>query len=213
MFDNRGDFFVISEPFLKNYKYKRDNYTNKYFMQKNDEILGNILYESLNNDTFVKDMAYHIDQKTSKILIERSVNIFLIRNPVYTVPSLYSMNPKFTLFEVGYHSIYNVFQEAQKIKKNIPVIIDGELLKKNPVSTVEKLASRISIDKRLESLTWNLGSKKEWVEREDWHLNAINSSGFTNFNSNYAKYLSIEKVKNAIQEVTPIYNKLFDYVI
>ena len=216
MFDNRGDFFVISEPFLGNYKYKRDNYTNfsnKYFMQKNNEILESILCKSLKENTFVKDMAYHVDLRTSRTLIERSINIFLIRNPVHTVPSLYSMNPKFTLYEVGYHSIYRVFKEAQKTKTNIPAIIDGELLKKNPASTMEKLANRVSIDKRLDSLTWSLGSKKEWAGREDWHLNAINSSRFTNFNSNYAKYLNIEKVKRAIQTVTPIYNKLFDYVI
>ncbi len=177
---NTGQFNVIGEPFIDIYK--------QSIISANDfdsaQAQFNTFFDSLSNNNqskpvFVKDMAYHATPFIFDSQIKSATHTFLIRDPRLSIPSLYKMRSDFHENETGFEGQQVLFDKIHRVTGIKPFIINATQLIQAPAQVVKQYFAYIDHDMPSHALIWQSGSRDNWKGRESWHLDAINSQGFT----------------------------------
>ena len=202
-------FFFGPERTLKNI-YDIDKLTDKlikYASYTYDYVDQRLLakYEG-SNAVFVKNMAFFIPKERYSKYVEGNFSTFkhsfLIRNPREAILSFWKVCMKngFTfLVRDAYSKLYELFQFLQNTGRPITVIDSVDLLE-NPESIMQQYCMETGLPYDKQMLTWSPGIVQDWAEYihyEDWHWNAMYSSGFN-------KGIRKDTIKDSSFEVPPI---------
>ncbi len=208
-----GQFEVISEPFLE--LYKKSVVSKKDFREVEieiSEICERLLDQSQTKKIFVKDMGYHAESFISDDFIRSVNNVFLIRNPRLTIPSLFKMRNDYAENEAGFKGQLKLLKRTHELSGSAPLVIDGEALKLHPDKIVRSFFDHIGEAIPPDILSWPKGSRKAWSDRESWHVDAINSEGFERIRSQVDLDDFPNKVKMSIDRNIGFYDEMFQYV-
>lgn len=129
---------------------------------------------------FIKNMAHHLVGFGHDFL-NKTCNIFLIRDPQEMLPSLINQIPQPNLRDTAYKTQVNLLQELKNFGQ-IPPVLDAKQLLLNPKKVLEELCQRIglSFDERM--LSWPAGQRPEdGVWAPHWYHNVHKSTGFQKY--------------------------------
>ena len=222
MMKQRGDFHTFHEPFGKAFYLSDERKSNRAADQapRADLNYGAILsmLESHNGkdgrSVFIKDLTYHLEGAYNEAFLSHFHNVFLIRDPAKTLPSLYSLLPDFTHEEVGYDTQYRMYELLCTTSNELPLIIDADDLATHPQAVVKVFCERVGIPFMEESLQWdNIPTSTTltwWIGGDGHHDNLKNSTGFqTKRFKEYAQVSDIPKLAKAYEQSFPYYEKLY----
>lgn len=208
-----GHFEVVSEPFLELYKRSLlSEEDHRAVKLEITSICETLLDRSQTRKIFVKDMGYHGEAFISDEFIRSINNVFLIRNPELSIPSLFRMRNDYGENETGFEGQLRLFKRTQKLTGNTPLVIDGEALKMHSDSIVRSFFDYIDEVMPPGILRWSKGAREAWVERESWHIDAIRSEGFERIQSEINLDNFPSKVKTSIDRDAKFYEEMFQYV-
>lgn len=221
MMIERDDFYVFNSSFSVYYYFSKDRVFDRYGVKADDSydyqaVLSSLQNTSTEKPLFLKDMAYYVKQCMSKEFLSHFHNTFIIRDPIYALPSLYKIMPDFNLEETGYEQQYRMFQMVWESKGKLPVIIDGSDLRANPEAIVKAYCDAVDIPFIPQALNWE--SKKKLPQMElwkDWYDNVINSASFlpSKEDKDDKTLLNNKIVENAYKHCFPFYQKMCKYRI
>lgn len=183
----RGDLEVVHEPFLAFYYYGEDRVNDNFNdgIEPGPEHHWSAILERLMNaaderPVFFKDMAYYLRKCMTPELLANFDNTFLIRDPRKSLPSLYGMQPNATLEEAGFEQQLRLMRTVRELEPGPLVVVDAEELKRDPEPVVRDYCEKVGLEFKPEALEWDPGSpSREWKPWEDWHANAMQSTGFS----------------------------------
>jgi len=184
MMMERGDFRVLHEPFSLVYYYiEKRAYGEKMHPDPNapkswKETVEYVLKQAKTKPIFFKDMSYHVIYHADKNFLNNFTNTFLIRDPEPTLLSHYRINQKFTLEEAGYETTYKLYKMTEEIVGKPPVVVDATDLEDNPERVIKEYCEEVGIPFIPEGLNWRAGEVKAWSVWEEWHIDAMKSTGF-----------------------------------
>lgn len=208
-----GQFTVISEPFIDLYKRSLLSSEERLAMQAElRNTCETLLYQSRVKQIFVKEMAYHANPFLRSTFIRSVNNTFLIRDPKLSIPSLYKMRADYAERETGFEGQFELFQRVRDITGKAPFVLDGEQLKKSAELIVPDYFQYIGQEMPADILSWSAGSRADWVGRESWHLDAINSEGFESTASKIDFDQLPQKVLKSIDRSMFYYEKMHDQI-
>lgn len=186
-----------------------------------DEVLasvntdGNAVMQALlaRNSTkkilFMKQMAHHLVDVNESFL-QRTVNIFLIREPKEMLPSLTIQLPHAGLADTGLATQWRLFEQLKATGQE-PAVLDSRELLLNPPRVLRRLCSHLDIDFCESMLTWDAGARLEdgiWAKH--WYHALHKSTGFSPYES---KSGFPDQLQALLEQCTPWYEKLFAYAI
>lgn len=222
MMKQRGDFHTFHEPFGKSFYLSEDRRSERAADQPpqadlNYQAILDMLESHKGQDgrsVFIKDLTYHLEGVYDAEFLSHFHNVFLIRDPAKTLPSLYSLLPDFTHEEVGYDTQYRMYEFLCKENPAAPpVIIDADDLANNPEQIVRGFCEQVGIPFIEESLKWdNIPPSTKltwWIGGDEHHNNLKTSTGFsTSRFKDYPDVSDIPKLAKAYEEYLPFYEKL-----
>lgn len=189
----RGDFDILHEPFSDLYygfdkKATAVGYTPQLnFEPSYSNIKEFILKKSKQSKKlFIKDMAYHCFEYIQSDFewLKTFKPVFLIRHPEKSIPSNYKLNQEVTSEEIGYDTLYEIYQLY--IKNNIqPLVIDAEDFTNQPQKVLAAFCNYSNIEFDEKSLQWKKEAPKAWKTWEAWHKDATNAKGIEVKNTKY----------------------------
>ncbi|SMC25564.1 hypothetical protein SAMN02746041_02369 [Desulfacinum hydrothermale DSM 13146] len=217
MMMERGDFTVFHEPFSMTYYYSRERVSHRFSHEpgdpKNDfdSVMGSLIQAADRSPVFFKDMAYHLGPRLDRSVLERFINVFLIRDPAQALPSLHHVWPDFTWEEAGYQALHRAFQLAREITAKTPFVMDSTDLLEHPQAVVKAFCENVGIPFLPEALEWDAGHRPEWGVwgSQGWHDDAASRRGFE---KKPKKYLSVdenEHLASAYAKARPLYEELY----
>lgn len=189
----RGDIEILHEPFSDlYYGFDKKATAVSYAPQLDFEpsytnIKKFILNQSNHSEKlFIKDMAYHGYQylKNDFDWMKSFVPVFLIRHPEKSIPSNYKLNSAVTSEEIGYDSLYEVYQLYLKNKIQ-PLVIDAADFTSQPKKVLAKFCDYCNLEFDEKSLQWKKEAPKAWKTWEAWHKDAANAKGIEVKNTKY----------------------------
>jgi len=216
VFIERGDFKIFHEPFSVSYYYSAERRHLRYSdiqprVEYNfDFILKQIIETSYQKPVFFKDMAYHFSPWMNKQILSSFHNTFIIRDPVFVLPSLYKLLPDFELEETGYKQQYELFNLVINECKQPPIVIDASDLCENPEAMLEAYCNKLGISHKKNSTTWVPREIPEWKIWEKWHIDAMESSGIRKMKIDKEKKIA-PHLKTFYDECLPYYQELYKY--
>lgn len=222
MMKQRGDFHTFHEPFGQSFYLSEDRKSDRAADQPpkadlNYQAILNMLESHKGKggcSVFIKDLSYHMDGVFDEEFMSHFHNVFLIRDPAKTLPSLYSVLPDFTEEEIGYETQYIMYQTVLEASDSLPpIVIDADDLVTNTEAIVRELCERLNIPFIAESLRWdNIPSSTKltwWIGGDEHHGNLKTSTGFrTNRFKEYPAISDFPKLAKAYEECFPYYEKL-----
>ena len=221
MMIERDDFYVFNSSFSTYYYFSKDRVFDRYGVEPDDSYDYQAILSSLQNTPtekplFLKDIAYYVKQCMSQEFLSNFHNTFIIRDPIYALPSLYKIMPDFTLEETGYEQQYRMFQMVRESTGKVPVIIDGSDLRANPEAVVKAYCDAVDIPFIPEALNWEPQKKLPQMELwKDWYGNVMDSEGFVPLRKERddERILNNKIVENAYKHCLPFYQKMSKYRI
>jgi hypothetical protein len=184
-------FKVVGEPFIDLYKRSlllaNDPLT---MQQKFEDVCEELLTQSMTEPVFVKDMAYHA-------------------YPRLSIPSLYKMRANFAEAETGFEGQYKLFQRIQDVTGRTPYVLDGERLKQSADLIISDYFKYIGQKMPRDILSWQAGSRDDWVGRESWHIEAINSQGYEKSDNKINIKEMPQKVIESIERNMYFYQQMY----
>jgi len=203
-------FKVVGEPFIDLYKRSlllaNDPLT---MQQKFEDVCEELLTQSMTEPVFVKDMAYHAYPFITDNFIQSVNNTFLIRDPRLSIPSLYKMRANFAEAETGFEGQYKLFQRIQDVTGRTPYVLDGERLKQSADLIISDYFKYIGQKMPRDILSWQAGSRDDWVGRESWHIEAINSQGYEKSDNKINIKEMPQKVIESIERNMYFYQQMY----
>ncbi|OUD12287.1 hypothetical protein [Thioflexithrix psekupsensis] len=223
MMKQRGDFHTFHEPFGKSFYLSEDRKSNRAADQApqaefNYQAVLDMLESHIGQDgrsVFIKDLTYHLEGVYDEAFLSHFHNVFLIRDPAKTLPSLYSLLPDFTSEEVGYHTQYQMYELLRAANPNSPpVIIDADELATHTEAVVRSFCEQVGIPFIAESLQWETIPTETkltwWIGGDSHHDNLKQSTGFqTKRFKDYLHVSEVPKLAKAYEEYLPYYEKLY----
>lgn len=223
MMKQRGDFHTFHEPFGKSFYLSEDRRSDRAAdkparADMNYSAILEMLESHKGKDgcsVFIKDLTYHLEGFYDIDFLSHFHNVFLIRDPIKTIPSLYSVLPDFTPSEIGYDTQYHMY-ELLREQSNIPsLIIDADDLVQHPRAVIEAFCEEVGIPFIEKSLQWeNIPQETSltwWIGGDEHHDNLKNSTGFhTKRFKEYPQVSEIPKLAVAYENSLPYFEKLFE---
>jgi hypothetical protein len=211
----RGDFYVLHEPFCTFYDtgsvevmspegslMRLDSY---------DAIADRIIEWAGRTNVFLKEtLEYRYDVLFRRVdLLQALTHSFLIREPEKTINSYYAMNPNFSFAEIGYGNLLDLYEELDKEKIGVADVVDADELLQDPATVVRGYCDRTGIPYNPESLSWKPGESGLWRRTQKWHEGVSNSTGFTAAGQQYSVNVKNHAGLQAYYEKSlPLYEKL-----
>ncbi|MDH3441498.1 MAG: sulfotransferase family protein [Gammaproteobacteria bacterium] len=176
-----------------------------------DAVMRSLLKESSGDPDvlFMKQMAHHLVE-VDKRFLQKSENIFLIRDPEQMLPSLTIQLPAAALFDTGLRMQWELYEELVDAGQS-PAIVDSRELLLNPAGVLTRLCDHMGIPFFKEMLSWPAGPRDEdgiWAPH--WYHAVHKSTGFAAYRH---KSGFPDKLKPLLDECAPWYDKLFAHAI
>lgn len=181
MMIERGDHTVITEPFSLPYYYAPDRVSDRYAGQEAPERSYPATFQMLGRapqPVFFKDMAHHLGPFLTPEVLARWRCSFLIRDPVWALPSMARIWPDFTDEEAGYEAQHRAFEMVCELTGEVPLVIESEDLRAKPAEVIWAWCERMGIHFKPDALTWEPGMPDQWQAWEEWFASTARSSGF-----------------------------------
>lgn len=218
MMMERGDFKIVHEPFSY-FFYAKEKRAQAVHMNVDPaapvdfpDILAHILSEAQRAPVFFKDMCYHVISRVDREFLSHFVNTFIIRDPTWTLPSHYKLNPGFSMEEAGYEAQHEVFEMVADMTGKTPVVVDAEDVVDDPHGVIKAYCEAINIPFISQSLTWKAEFKPEWKTWEKWHLDAAKSTGFIKDMEQFDVTVhDVPRLREAYESCRPFYERLFKH--
>jgi Sulfotransferase domain len=212
MMSARGDHVVFDEPFSRSYYFGPDRRSSRFTKSLPDSAVEDVVeaIEETARDrpVFVKDMAYQAAPLLGPDLLSRFENCFLVRDPAATLRSLSKHWPDFSDEETGWAHL----DEAARIVDSLGeqrVVIDAELLCRDPARVVSEWCARMDLPYVEEALTWEPGMRPEWELWGEWHDSTASSTGFGDLGDPPPPPTPDEaRLHEAYQQALPVYRRL-----
>ena len=126
---------------------------------------------------FMKQMAHHLIEIDLGFL-EKTINIFLIRDPKEMLPSLAKVIGTPTLADTGLKTQHDLFVALCAVGQS-PPILDARLLLENPRGVLAQLCERLGLRFEASMLSWEAGGNPaDGVWAPYWYGNVHRSTGF-----------------------------------
>ena len=186
---SRIDTFVYDEPFyayyLKEKKLKHPMYKEiiDYYPNTYDEIVSNITGKIPQSRSiwYQKHMAHHLINFKKIDWIKNFNNCFLIRNPKDVINSYIRKNKLNHIDELGYIQQYRMIEYLKKINKNF-IVIDAEILLKNPKKILNKWCKNLEIRFDSNMLKWDRKYYSyDGIWAQHWYDSVIKTNTFQTY--------------------------------
>ena len=208
---SRNDTFVSDEPFyayyLKKTRLKHPMYKEiiNYYPNSLKGVLKfiNGKIPKSKNIWYQKHMAHHLLELEELKWLENFHNCFLIRHPRQVIPSYIKKNKLYKIEELGYKQQNQMIDYLTKNKKKF-IIINSNVLLKNPKKILEKWCEKINIEYNPNMLKWKKGQyDTDGIWYKYWYDSVIKTTRFKKITTNV--YNTIDK------EYLDIYNDALYY--
>lgn len=219
MMFERGDFKVIHEPFGRYYYFSSERRHNRASQIEPkpeyafEAIIEAIFSQAQEGMVFIKEQAYQAESKMTENLLAQFTNTFLLRHPQQVIPSLFNKMPDFTLEELGYEALYNLFEKCQQLTGNTPVLIDSDDLIEQTNACIQGYCQAVEMDFIPKALTWKPTLPKQfvWWEGGHWLDVAGQSDGFKEIHHDYVNIEDHEILREAYDRAMPYYEAMIKY--
>jgi hypothetical protein len=176
-----------------------------------DRVMRSLLAESAGNPDvlFMKQMAHHLVDLDTRFL-DRTENIFLVRDPEQMLPSLTIQLPNAGLADAGLRMQWELFEQLTDTGQS-PAIIDSRELLLDPRGVLLQLCEHLDIDFFEDMLGWTAGPRPEdgiWAPH--WYHAVHKSTGFSSY---VHKEQFPEHLVPLLEECAPWYDKLYAHAI
>lgn len=177
-----------------------------------DAIMRDLIAQSARSSAttlFIKHMAHHLVQIELKFL-ERSRNIFLIRDPREMLPSLTVQLPHATLDDTGLKKQWTLLQDLSSHGQEA-IVLDSRELLLDPEAVLRQLCDKLGLTFEQTMLHWPAGPRNEdglWAKH--WYQAVHKSTGFSSYQ---AKNNFPAPLESLLDECRPWYDKLFAFAI
>lgn len=154
---------------------------------------------------FMKQMAHHlVDIDTS--FLERTRNIFLVRDPRQMLPSLTIQLPEANLRDTGLKMQWELYEHLLASGQQ-PAVIDSRELLLDPRSVLGQVCEHLGLDFSESMLSWEAGPRAEdGVWAPYWYHSLHESTGFSPYVEKKGFPAQLEPL---LAECQPWYDKLY----
>ncbi|MCK4988313.1 MAG: hypothetical protein KAS40_22415 [Desulfobacterales bacterium] len=218
----RGEFKIFHEPFAYVY-YVHDkkageppdwpfdpDHPNTY-----PAIKKWILEAAQEKPVCFKDMAYYACDYLMEDadFLNNMVNTFMIREPVKTILSYYTIQPDVSRDEIGYEYLFKLFRRVADLNDNKPpVVISAEDLEDDPQATMKAYCKAVGIPFNAASLNWSQHVPEQWKGYEEWHKDAIESNGIQKDLETFDMTIDDEpRLRSFYEYHLPFYEGMYKY--
>ena len=182
----RGDCKVFHEPFLVDYYLHRG--VGKMPMLEEDKtkpqdyegVRAMLLDAGDVQPVFFKDMSYYVVPRVFEdpAFSGRLRNVFLVRDPRFSIASYFKLDPEFSLAEVGVEAQWQHYCYLREELGETPVVISAEAVTVDPRGVIGAMWDYCGLPFVDDAFSWDEGAvPKGWEYVKGWHKDAVSSSG------------------------------------
>ena len=158
---------------------------------------------------FLKHMAHHLIGMDTDFL-QKTTNVFLIRDPLEMLPSLTIQLPEATLADTSLAQQWDLFISLRELGQ-CPAILDSRELLLDPKGVLRQLCGQLDLDFDESMLNWKAGARPEdGVWAEHWYHVVHESTGFAPYKPKRGFPAHLERL---LEECAPWYEKLYVHAI
>ena len=172
-----------------------------------DAVMRDLIRESANESRllFLKQMAHHL-VGLNLTFLQKTRNVFLIRDPQQMLPSLVRQLPHAGLADTGLDRQWQLYEWLVDTGQQ-PAIVDSRELLLNPERVLRRLCSHLGLAFTDAMLSWEPGARAEdGVWARHWYHTVHQSSGFEPYRP---KTEFPDELRPLLAECTPWYDKLY----
>ncbi len=137
---------------------------------------------------------------------------FIIRDPRRVIESHYALNPNVTRDEIGFEHLAQIFDLVHRETGTAPVVVDADLLVRDPAGVVSQYCQRVGLAERPDTLNWTPAERPEWSATNRWHADAAASTTFQPVERNYPVTTdNDERLAGYLEYHLPFYHRLRDF--
>lgn len=181
----RGDLDCLHEPFMYDYYVHRKVREMPHFEAQPDHptsyeaIRDMLVARAAERPVFIKDMSYYVMPRIleDQELGARLVNIFLVRDPVASIPSYHKLDPDLTLEEIGLEAQARHFDGLVALTGEEPAVIVAEDVRADPQGVFGALWRRVGLPYVAEAFDWQKEVPKDWAQVGGWHGDVSQAKG------------------------------------
>lgn len=171
------------------------------------QVMNELLTESVDDPEvlFMKQMAHHLVHMDEAFL-QRTRNIFLVRDPREMLPSLTIQLPDAQLDDTGLKMQWQLFRTLEEQGQS-PAIVDSRELLLDPSGVLRQLCDNLEIEYTDKMLSWPAGPREEdgaWAPY--WYHAVHKSTGFSRYVPKTEFPLHLQPL---LEECSPWYDKLY----
>jgi len=176
-----------------------------------DRVMARLLAYAAETDrhVFAKQMAHHLVGLDTGFL-ERTRNVFLIRDPEQMLPSLTKQLPHAAIHDTGLRIQWELFERLRRAGQK-PAVVDSRELLLDPSGVLQRLCDNLGLGFDEAMLRWPAGARPEdgiWAPH--WYDSVHRSTGFAPYTE---KSGFPEHLLPLLAECRPWYERLFQYAI
>ena len=177
-----------------------------------DDVMRELLEEQRRDPSrrlFLKHMAHHLVGLDTSFL-ERTSNVFLVRDPREMLPSLTIQLPHAGLEDTGLKRQWQLFDRL-RANGPAPVVVDARELLLDPAGVLRALCREVGVTYSDDMLSWPAGPRQEdGVWAPHWYDAVHKSRGFQPYRP---KTGFPEDLEALLDECEPWYRRLYDHAL
>lgn len=218
MMIERGDVAVLHEPFLALTQGEAVTVPapggGSSAATSGRELVDRLAELGRERPVFVKEVLdYHYDDVFGQpAALAWMAHTFLVRDPRRAISSHYAIKPTVTCAEIGYEWLWELFQLLWSASGRQPLVFRSEALLRDPAAEIRAYCEAVGLPFLPGALHWAPGDRPEWQRHRRWHLDAINSSGFTGYRNAYRATVDNHPVLRSFYDHHyPFYQRIVRY--
>lgn len=207
----RGDFQVVHEPFSYLAEFGECEVQGRTVTSEPALIdalrelgqAGPLFFKDTTDEQYPGVLA------DERFLAEDAVHTFLIRHPARTIASYQAINPDVRNHQIGFESIYAIYEAVAAATGRQPLVLDGDDFAAQPQAMMAAYCAQVGIPCDLDALSWRSGERSEWAPSARWHRDASESSGVHARTNDYGLDVEADPVLgDYLRHHLPFYEKL-----
>ncbi len=218
-FQQRADTEVVSEPLIDLYYCSNERCSNRFLPDDPGNIrygyrsiLRKLLERKGKPLMFSKNMAFYLNRRNPRPLLERGTNSFIIRDPEKALRSHYKIDPEFNAEEAGYLALRRMFHIVTEEFHQKPIVLDGSSVRKNPETTLKSYCETLGIPFDPQMLNWKAESAFD-PQYKIWTEDIDNSNRFIPEDDRNKEITLPDRVRRIIDECRPHYEYLSQFAL
>ncbi|MES2941122.1 MAG: sulfotransferase family protein [Pseudomonadota bacterium] len=139
---------------------------------------------------------------------------FIVREPRRTISSMYNMKPTITSPEIGYEHLHEIFELARRMSGRVPAVVSADRMIEDPAAAIRRWCDRVGLPFIERALTWKAEDRPEWSRTRKWHMDVINSTGFTRPSKTYSDTVETNPVLQGFYSYhQPFYQQIVQHAL